>query len=141
MAGGQDNDTGDRAIWGSKAPVAVLRDPARPGAALRGRTVLLPGELAPVLALDLPARLTGPARLSVARRQVTDLTGISPDVLDLRPLPEAGAGARAGRGRSRTWHRVMVTDTAALAPWRAAAGAARARGLLPDYLALPAAPG
>lgn len=106
------------------------------GAPPPGRFIaLVPGEEAPLIALALPAGLRGAARLAVARRQVRDRLGPAAEALDLRPAP-LGAG---GDG----WAALLAADRALLARWRGELGAASARtaALIPDYLALPAAPG
>ena len=92
---------------------------------------LVPGADAPLIALSLPATLKGVAREDVARRQAQDRLGAG---LELRPARLTGAD---------DWTRVAVAERAAVLRWRAALGAAaaRCRGLVPDYLALPAAPG
>ncbi|WP_306131411.1 type II secretion system protein GspL [Roseivivax marinus] len=101
-----------------------------------GRHVLLvPGTEAPLLDLDLPARLRGPAREDVARRQLRDRIGPDGDRVELRPfaLP-----------RARTpWTRAVIADREAVADWRRRAGpsGAACRAVLPDYLGLPAAEG
>ena len=91
---------------------------------------LVPGAEAPLIALNLPATLKGAAREDVARRQAVDRLGAG---LDVRP-------ARLG---AEDWSRVAVAERAQVLRWRGALGAAaaRCRGLVPDYLALPAAPG
>jgi len=95
---------------------------------------LAPGAEAPLIALGLPASLKGVAREDVARRQAHDRLGRDAAVLDVRP-------ARLAAGES--WTRVAVADRAAVLRWRASLGqgAARCRGILPDYLGLPSAPG
>ncbi|PWE27778.1 hypothetical protein C4N9_15190 [Pararhodobacter marinus] len=92
---------------------------------------LVPGADAPLIALSLPATLKGAAREDVARRQAQDRLGGG---LDVRP---------ARLGRAEDWSRVAVAERAAVLRWRAAIGAAmpRCRAVLPDFLALPAAPG
>lgn len=115
-------------------PAAPVLWPLGQGRAPAGRFVaLVPGEEAVLIPLALPPGLRGPARLAVARRQAQDRLGTA--ALDLRPAP-LGSGADA-------WGALLATDPAALARWRAALGPAarRARALIPDYLALPAAPG
>lgn len=91
---------------------------------------LVPGAEAPLIALSLPATLKGAAREDVARRQALDRLGPG---LEVRP-------ARLG---AEDWTRVAVAERAQVLRWRGALGgaAARCRGLVPDYLALPAAPG
>lgn len=121
------------------APEALRRPPDAPALWRLGEgapppgpfLALVPGAAAPLIALSLPATLKGPARAEVARRQVQDRLGPG---LDLRPAPLTG---REG------WTRVAVADRGAVLRWRGALGAAapRCRGLIPDYLALPAAPG
>lgn len=89
---------------------------------------LVPGADAPLLTFSLPATLKGPAREDVARRQLRDRLGAG---LDLRPLGPEG------------WTRAAVAHRADILRWRGALGpaAARCRGIVPEYLALPAAPG
>lgn len=96
---------------------------------------LVPGEVAPLIPVSLPPGLRGPARLAVARRQVLDRLGPAAARLDLRPAA-LGAGADG-------WAALLAVDPAELLRLRAALGPAaeRAQALLPDYLALPTAPG
>ncbi len=56
------------------------------GRAGAGRIALVPGALAPLIALDLPEGLRGAAREQVARRQLRDLTGLGDDRLQMRPF-------------------------------------------------------
>ncbi|WP_323035470.1 hypothetical protein [Pararhodobacter sp.] len=95
---------------------------------------LVPGAEAPLITLALPASLKGVAREDVARRQAQDRLGGKGSALDIRP-----ARLAAGDG----WTRVVVADRAQVARWRTSLGAAssRCRGLVPDYMALPSAPG
>lgn len=115
------NISQDTAIWslmgGTPAP--------------RARHVaLVPGADVPLLALDLPGGLKGPAREDVARRQLRDRLGPQGDRVEMRPfaLPGDGDG----------WRRALVADAGLLAGWRGRAGAS-CRAVLPDYLALPTA--
>ena len=98
---------------------------------------LVPGEEVLVLEVELPPRLRGAARLRVARRQVADLldSGSDPRDLEIHPFP--------GDGASGTWDTVLVADRARLDELRRrmAKAGAPCRAILPDYLALPAAPG
>lgn len=99
----------------------------------RGRhVVLVPGEAAPLVTLDLPGGLRGQAREEVARRQLRDRLGGGGERVEMRPY--SGLKTREG------WHRALVADHGDVARWRAGAGP-RAQAVLPDYLALPAAPG
>ncbi|HPD92500.1 MAG: hypothetical protein H6900_06130 [Rhodobacter sp.] len=111
----------------SSTPLAFWRigDGAPPAGPF---VALAPGADAPLLTLTLPATLKGPAREDVARRQIRDRLGPG---LDLRPLGAEG------------WTRAAVAHRADVLRWRGALGtaAARCRGILPDYLALPTAPG
>lgn len=93
---------------------------------------LVPGAEAPLISLTLPATLKGPAREDVARRQAQDRLGPG---LELRP-------ARLGNAAD-SWTRAALADRAAVLRWRSALGAAaaRCRGMVPDYLGLPVAPG
>lgn len=95
---------------------------------------LVPGADAPLIALGLPASLRGIAREDVARRQAQDRLGAAGAALDIRP-------ARLGGGDR--WTRVVVADRAQVVRWRGSLGqaAARCRALVPDYAALPTAPG
>jgi general secretion pathway protein L len=101
-----------------------------------GRLVaLVPGEAAPLFAVTLPPGLRGAARLAVARRQVLDRLGTGAAGLDLRPAPLGTP--------DQGWGTVLAASPADLARWRAALGPVRGRvlALIPDYLALPQAPG
>jgi general secretion pathway protein L len=105
--------------------------PLPPG---RQRFVLLAdGAQAPMHAVDLPPAVRGTARLRIARRQLVDRIGASAETLELHPLP-APDGA---------WTRVVALGAETAAAWRRDSGAAdlRCAALLPDYLALPSAPG
>jgi general secretion pathway protein L len=102
--------------------------PAPPGR----HVVLVPGADVPVLRLDLPARLRGPAREDVARRQLRDSIGAAGDHVEMRPF--FAPGTKEG------WCRALVADAAQLRDWRAQTGTG-CRAVLPDYLALPAAQG
>lgn len=95
---------------------------------------LVPGAEAPLIALSLPAALRGVAREDVAHRQALDRLGLAAGAVDIRP-------ARLDQGDG--WSHVAVAARASVLRWRAAlgAGAGRCRGLVPDYLALPSAPG
>lgn len=94
----------------------------------------VPGAEAPMVPLDLPAALRGQARERVARRQLRDVLGGSDAGLDARPARLGPAGER--------WQRMLVVEAAARATWAQTASAAGAlcHAILPDYLALPAAP-
>ena len=94
---------------------------------------LAPGALAPLLTLDLPPRVSGPARLAIARRQLVDRLGAQAERLELHPLAEGRA----------PWTRVVAVAPETAAEWRADPLLAdrRCAGLVPDYLALPAAEG
>lgn len=101
------------------------------GATGGGELVLVPGTEAPLLDLELPRGLRGQARERIAWRQLRDLLGLTPDQVEMRPYPGGSANGN--------WQRALVVDAARAARWRARAGAG-AQALLPDYLALPAAP-
>jgi len=102
--------------------------PARPFVAV------VPGEAVPLIPLDLPEALKGAARERVARRQLRDAYGGSETGLDARP-------ARLGPS-SEMWQRMLVTQAATREDWARAIAPAGAlcRAILPDFLALPAAP-
>lgn len=103
------------------------------GAPWPGRpfVALVPGAEAPLLPLDLPPGLSGPARERVARRQMRDALG--PGTAEMRP-------ARLGNAREG-WQRMLVCEVGARAQWAARVAGTACRAVLPDYLALPAAPG
>lgn len=113
--------------------------PARTPPLAAQQVMLVPGQAVPVMALDLPAALRGQAREQVARRQLQEMTGLAPEVLEMRPfvVPQKGGGQNA-RGQNGGWQAALVAERAEVARWRQHAG--KARAVLPDYLALPAAP-
>lgn len=112
--------------------------PARTPPLAAQQVMLVPGQAVPVMALDLPPALRGQAREQVARRQLQEMTGLAPDVLEMRPfvVPQKGGGQNA-RGQHGGWQAALVAERAEVALWRQHAG--KARAVLPDYLALPAA--
>ncbi|MBY5935573.1 hypothetical protein KUV51_21370 [Tateyamaria omphalii] len=120
--------------FGDKATPCVHA--GQEGTAGGPHVLLVPGAEVPSLALDLPGKLRGQAREDVARRQLRDRFGIEDAGEDtgteMRPL-------RAGSGTDR-FTRVLVADGARLDHWRSAAMEG-CRAVLPDYLALPTAPG
>ncbi len=79
-------------------PILRLGKTAPPAHAV----VTVPGSQIPLLRLELPPGLRGQAREQVARRQLADRTGLSPDSLGLRPfVMQAASGqktAKSGRG-------------------------------------------
>ncbi len=95
-----------------------------------GDVVLVPGAEVPLLPIDLPQGLRGRAREQVAWRQLRDAVGLGPQQVEMHPY--------AGPNKAEDSQRVLVVDGAQMARWR---GTAKAKALLPDYLALPAAPG
>lgn len=96
----------------------------------RGRHVLaVPGTKAPLLPVDLPAAVTGEARLRVARQQIADRTGIPSDALAVLPFD---AGVRGG-----AWDKAVAVDRSDLGAW-AERSAAGCLAILPDYLTLEA---
>lgn len=119
----------------ARSPAALPHWPIGQGQPPAGRFVAtVPGESAPLLPVPLPPGLRGPARRAVGERQLRDRLGEPAARLDLRP-------AILGTGPDG-WAAMLAADRGDLSRWRAALGAAlpRARALLPDYLALPAAP-
>lgn len=95
------------------------------------KVVLVPGDLVPILTLDLPAKLRGAVRETVARRQLGDLLGTTSSDTQMHPFFITGAEAE--------WRRALVVDTDLVAHWRRQVDP-RARAVLPDYLALPTSP-
>ncbi|MEP4037193.1 type II secretion system protein GspL [Pseudophaeobacter sp.] len=104
-----------------------------------GAVVTVPGSQIPLLRLELPPGLRGQAREQVARRQLADRTGLSPDSLSLRPfLPQTPAGQRSPKNRAgKSWTQVLVGDS----PYLQSLQAISCRAVLPDYLTLPVARG
>jgi general secretion pathway protein L len=101
-----------------------------------GRFVALaPGALAPLFRLDLPRGVSGAARLRVARRQLVDRLGPAAEALEIHPLPPAD-----GSGQ---WNRLVAVARDTAERWRAEPAARHRRcvSLVPDYLAVPTAPG
>lgn len=96
---------------------------------------LVPGAEAPVLRATLPDTLKGAAREGVALRQLRDRLGAEAGGLVLRPL-------RLGR-RDERWSGVLAAERTTLVRWQDKIKTARGRcrAVLPDYLALPTAPG
>ncbi|MCC5986829.1 MAG: hypothetical protein JJT95_04050 [Pararhodobacter sp.] len=122
-----------------RAPPALWR--LGSGAALPAGpfVALVPGAEAPLLQLSLPPALKGAAREKVALRQAQDRLGAGPGALLMRP-------ARL-MGEADGWSAVLVAENARITGWRAQLAQAtrggrggRCRAILPDYLALPAAP-
>lgn len=99
--------------------------------AAKSAIVLVPGVDVPILALDLPKGLRGSAREKVSQRLLQDQLGLGPDQIEFRPFD-------LGVGRS-DWCNVIAANAADVADWRQKAGK-KCRAILPDYLALPAAP-
>lgn len=125
----------------SKAPLTRVLGRAPPalwrldsGAPMpSGRFVaLVPGSEAPLVQLSLPAALKGSAREKVALRQAQDRLGARPGTLLFRP-------ARLTT-QPDDWHAVLIADTTRVAQWRAKVAGGHCSAILPDYLALPAAP-
>lgn len=99
----------------------------------KGRHVaLVPGAQAPLLTLDLPTGLRGPAREDVARRQLRDLLGAGGTTIEMRPF--------SASGKTDNWQRAIVAEVAQVHIWRAQANP-DCQAVLPDYLALPASEG
>lgn len=94
---------------------------------------LVPGQAAPLVALKLPDGIKGRARDRIARLQLSDMLGQNGSDLVMRPFLSSGV--------KQNWHRLCLTDRAALEDWRAAVADAgpQCQALLPDYLSLPAA--
>jgi general secretion pathway protein L len=104
-----------------------------------GAVVTVPGSQIPLLRLDLPPGLRGQAREQVARRQLADRTGLSPDSLSLRPfLLQAPSGQKPTQKQvGKQWTQVLVGDT----PYLQRLQALSCRAVLPDYLTLPTVAG
>lgn len=106
------------------------------GAALPDQpfVALVDGAKAPLLALDLPDGLRGQARERVARLQISDGIGLSPEQIELRPF--------AAKPHVTPWTHVMITAPDQVADWRSLCDGAGARcqAILPDYLSLPVIP-
>lgn len=88
---------------------------------------------APLLPLDLPARLTGQAREGVAARQISGGSGDKLDHMELHPF--------AAKPHVTPWTHVIVAATGHVAKWRDYfnGSASECLAILPDYLTLPAA--
>ncbi|MCC5969536.1 MAG: hypothetical protein JJU15_06270 [Pararhodobacter sp.] len=107
------------------------QEPAPPPGAF---VALVPGAEVPLLSVTLPETLKGTARDSVARRQLQDRLGPDAARMTLRPARLDG---------NEGWSHLLSAERALVARWRAQVQAARGRcrAILPDYLALPTAPG
>ncbi len=115
--------------------------PFAPGAPLPASgafVALVDGATAPLLPLDLPPGLQGQARERVAERQISDAIGLPAGACELRPFTLGSPSKKA----AQIWTRAIVSATDAVATWRShfAPAGPRCRAILPDYLALPAAP-
>lgn len=93
--------------------------------------MLVPGGDVAALTLDLPKGLRGQNREQVARRQLRDQVGVSPEAAEMRPFHTKVSG--------ENWSRILVADRALIEDWRARAGMS-CRAVLPDYLGLPTSP-
>ncbi|WP_397544515.1 type II secretion system protein GspL [Roseovarius salis] len=101
----------------------------------KGRFVAtVPGADVPLVTVDLPPGLRGPARETVARRQLVDRLGLDLSEVELRPAPLAGEGA--------LWSAMLMLRRDDLAAWRQrlVPHGKAVQAILPDYLALPASP-
>ncbi|SFL05127.1 type II secretion system protein GspL [Shimia haliotis] len=92
---------------------------------------LVPGELIPVLPVDLPSSLRGSTREQVARRQLADSAGLDTNTAEIRPFFLGGADS--------SWSHALVADRDQIAQWIASAPPNCT--VLPDYLALPTTEG
>lgn len=101
------------------------------GGDVADQVVLVPGAEVLMLPLDLPQGVRGAAREQVAWRQLRDEIGLGPEVVEMHPY--------RGTGKPDGWTRALVADVELMAGWRSRTTGAKA--VLPDYLALPAAPG
>ncbi len=124
----------------TSGPILRLGKTAPPAHAV----VTVPGSQIPLLHLELPPGLRGQAREQVARRQLADRTGLSPDSLGLRPFvlqaPSGQKTAKSSAGtqnRGQHWAQVLVGDSQYLQELQAIT----CRAVLPDYLTLPTTAG
>ena len=111
-------------------PRFIHLDAPRSGASAAGAVALVPGEDAPLLALQLPPGLQGNAREQVAWRQLQDQLGLTQGMVEMRPY--------CGAKTAISWTKVLVAATDHMQRWRHRLQPG-CRALLPDYLALPAA--
>ena len=92
---------------------------------------VVPGAQAPLLALELPDGLRGIARERVAQRQLVEQLSSRAEAFEMLPFLPKGA---------KRWTRVLVADAEQAGQWRKTLGRG-CKGLVPDYLTLPTAPG
>ncbi|PIE15615.1 MAG: hypothetical protein CSA68_06225 [Rhodobacterales bacterium] len=97
-----------------------------------GCIALIHGEDAPLLSVDLPKGIKGVNRDRVARGQLLSQLGTAEKTIELRPF--LGAGKRSG------WDKMLVADQALYQRWQELGQPDNITAVLPDYLALPAAP-
>lgn len=125
-----DNDArGENSMIGrppGAPPLWRLGEGAPPTGA---HVALVSGALVPLLPLTLPDKLRGIARERVAERQLVEQLSLPVDGFEMHPLAAKG---------TKQFNRVLVADVAQAGGWRKALRAG-CQGLLPDYLALPAA--
>lgn len=95
---------------------------------------LIDGARAPLLPLDLPPGLKGQAREKVARRYIADTLGTIGESAEITPFSR--------KPHSAAWTRALVISDTDMSRWRDTFSTAgkRCQAVLPDYLALPAAP-
>ena len=110
-------------------------DSSEPPPAQGTFVALVPGTDAVVHTVSLPSSLKGKAREEVAIRQVRDRLNARPGALRLLPMRLSGC--------KDSWSSVLVAGAEAATEWRKHVSSAetRCRAILPDYLALPIAPG
>ena len=119
----------------NQSSVIAFRHVGDVGSPVSGPFVMLvPGAEVPLLSLDLPPGLRGPAREKVARLQICDKIGLPTGQLDIRPYLAAGS--------KDSWRSILLANKSRLIEWRgnALAKSAGCLAMIPDYLALPAAP-
>ena len=92
---------------------------------------VVPGAQAPLLPLDLPDGLRGIARERVAQRQLVEQLSTPSEALEMLPFLPKGA---------KRWSQVLVADAGQAGQWRKTLGRG-CKGVVPDYLAMPTAPG
>lgn len=93
---------------------------------------VVPGAEAPLIAVELPARVRGTQRERIAERHLRDSMGLDPALVELRPMRDPA--------HPQAWSRLLIADRSRISQWRAEAGEG-CRMALPDFLTLSTAKG
>ena len=120
-------ETTARRLQGGPQIWRLGREPAPSGP----HVTLIPGAHAPLLPVNLPEKLVGIARERVAERQLQENLSVTSGSIEMRPFLPKGI---------RQFQSALVVETGLAESWRKELRPG-CLAVLPDYLALPVAPG